>query len=105
MEHVLGWRGTCIGLVQQVILGLVLLAGANSLSRQSSSLLVSSSRPLGQLEVNMIIDDLREPFPRAASRLSVAISHTLDPPLIRPYPPPRKVLHMYMPHPPQWDGM
>jgi hypothetical protein len=47
--------------------------------------------PFGRLEdrveVSMLVDVKRAPYPGDASRVSAASSNTLNPPVIRPYPP------------------
>jgi hypothetical protein len=59
----------------------------------------------GRLEVNMLVDVERAPYPSAASRLSAASSNTRVQPLIRPYL--LSTTHYYRsnPPPPQWDGI
>jgi hypothetical protein len=43
--------------------------------------------PFGRLDVSMLVDVERAPYPSAASRVSAANSNIRVPPPIRPYPP------------------
>jgi hypothetical protein len=57
--------------------------------------------PFGQLDVNMVVDVERVPYPRGASRLSAANSNTRVPPVIRPYHPLHHTLLKIHAPPPQ----
>jgi hypothetical protein len=56
--------------------------------------------PFGRLDVSMLIDVKRAPYPSVVSRISTASSNTHAPPLIRPYPPRHhKLMKIHAPPP------
>jgi hypothetical protein len=57
--------------------------------------------PFGRLDVRILVDDDRAPYPSDTFRLSTASSYTLNPPFVRPYPPLHHiVLKIQAPPPP-----
>jgi hypothetical protein len=60
--------------------------------------------PLGRLDVSMLVDVERAPYPSGASRLSAAGSNTRVPPLIRPHPPLHHTLLLKIHGPPSPNG-